>query len=112
MDDSQNDLQRWPKLVPVLRDLEAIVVAPFHEADFAARRYGAFYKNLVYIAAILLAVVQLSLVMVEMPWWNLLGDSVATIAVMVGVSALIIRLYTAPSHRRLLVREKAERYRF
>ena len=110
MDDS-HDLQRWPKLAPVLQDCEISLGEAYRRADSSARRYEAFYKNSVYLAAIFLAVVQLSLVMVEMPWWGRLGDFVAAIAAVGAVYALITRR-SGISFRRLLEREKAERCRF
>src|SRR5215208_623029 len=110
MDDS-HDLQRWPKLAPVLQDCEISLGEAYRRADSSARRYEAFYKNSVYLASIFLAVVQLSLVMVEMPWWGRLGDFVAAIAAVGAVYALITRR-SGISFRRLLEREKAERCRF
>ena len=81
------DVERWPRLAPILLLCSYIIGVDFIRADASAQRYDAYYKNSVYMAAIFLAVVQLSLVMVEMPWWGRLGDFVAAIAAVVAVYA-------------------------
>jgi hypothetical protein len=112
IDDSEEDLKRWPRLAPILRDCQTTIGVAFHKADASARRYEAFYNWLVYLAAILLAVVEFSLIMVAMPWWGRVGDSVAVSAAIVALFALVFRLHTAPSFHGLLERQKAELCRF
>jgi hypothetical protein len=110
MYDSEGDLKRWPRLAPILQDCETTVGVALHKADLNARRYEVLYKRLVYMAAILLAVVQLSLIMVELPWWGSIGDFVAAISAVVAAFTLIARRRGIPSGR-LEERKKAERYR-
>jgi hypothetical protein len=111
MYDSQSDLQRWPKLAPVLQDCEVTLGEAYRRADSIARRYEYRYTVSAYMAAIFIPVLQLSLVMVEMPWWGRLGDFVAAIAAVGAIYALITRRLGI-AVRRLVEREKAERCRF
>ena len=118
MDDSQNDLQRWPKLAPVLCDLEAIVVAAYHRADSTSRKEHAWHKAATIVAAIggmfavLFAIAQLPPLL---PFVELRSESIKPaepVAAIVALFAVVVGLWAALSKKWLVEREKAERCRF
>ena len=118
MDDSLNDLQRWPKLAPVLCDLEAIVVAAYHRADTTSRKERAWHKLATIVAAlggmfaVLFAIAQLP---PSLPFVEPRPESVRTVeavAATVALFAVVVGLRAALSKKWLVEREKAERCRF
>ena len=118
MDDSLNDLQRWPKLAPVLRDLETIVVVAYHRADTTSRKERAWHKVATIVAAlagmfaVLFAIAQLP---PSLPFVEPRQESVRTVeavAAIVALFAVVVGLWAALSKKWLVEREKAERCRF
>src|SRR5215217_1678380 len=120
MDDSEEDLDRWPKLAPILQDCEDTVGAAFHRADAAALSYQARHRRLVFIAAacgmfaVLSGFLQLSLDQVHAPLVESgrLVQAVQIGATVVALVAIVLGLWVAFSRKWLLEREKAERCRF
>jgi hypothetical protein len=118
MDDCPNELQRWPKLAPVLCDLEAIVVAAYHRADTTSRKERAWHKVATIVAglggmfAVLFAIAQLP---PSLPIVGRRPESVRTVeavAAVVALFAVVVGLWAALSKKWLVEREKAERCRF
>lgn len=112
MVDSGEDLERWSKLEPFLRDCEETVGRAYRDADSASMRYRAEHKVLVFTAAVggmlavLFAIAQLARLHVS---WVGVGEAIAAF---VAVVAVFFGIRAALSKRWILEREKAERLRF
>jgi len=118
MDDSPKDLQRWPKLAPLLCDLRATVVAAYHKEDRTLRNYHRWHQAATIVAAlggmfaVLFAIVQLPPLL---PFVGLRPDLVKTfepVAALLALFAVFLGLWAAVSKKWLVKREKAERCRF
>jgi hypothetical protein len=123
MYDSQNDLQRWPKLAPVLQDCETTLGEAYRGADSISRKYHFRHKVAGIVAAfggmfaVLFAIAQLPR---ELPSELRLVGRLApgtahaweTIAAFAAFVAVVVGLRVALSKKWLVEREKAERCRF
>jgi hypothetical protein len=118
MDDCPNELQRWPKLAPLLCDLRVTVVAAYHEEDRTSKNYHRWHQAATIVAAlggmfaVLFAIVQLPPLL---PFVGLRPDLVKTIepvAALLALLAVVLGLWAAVSKKWLVKREKAERCRF
>jgi hypothetical protein len=122
MDDS-HDLQRWPKLAPVLQDCETTLGEAYRRADSISRNYHFRHKVAGIVAAfggmfaVLFAIAQLpdklpfelSLEGGLFPGTAKGWEAVAAFAALVAV---VVGLRVALSKKWLVEREKAERCRF
>jgi hypothetical protein len=122
MDDS-HDLQRWPKLAPVLKDCEITLGKAYCRADSNSRNYHFRHKVAGIVAAfggmfaVLFAIAQLPR---ELPSELRLVGRLApgtahaweTIAAFAAFVAVVVGLRVALSKKWLVEREKAERCRF
>jgi hypothetical protein len=123
MDDLQQDLQRWPKLAPVLKDCEITLGKAYCRADCNSRKYHFRHKVAGIVAAfggmfaVLFAIAQLRR---KLPYELRLVGEVApgtahqweTVAAFAALVAVVVGLRVALSKKWLVDREKAERYRF
>jgi hypothetical protein len=128
MYDSQNDLQRWPKLAPVLQDCETTLGEAYRGADSISRKYHFRHKVAGIVAAfggmfaVLFAIAQLAIAQLpkKLPLeLSLVGglfretahvwEAIAAFAALVAV---VVGLRVALSKKWLVEREKAERCRF
>jgi hypothetical protein len=123
MNDSQNDLQRWPKLAPVLQDCETTLGETYRRTDYNSRKYHFRHKVAGIVAAfggmfaVLFAIAQLRR---KLPYeLRLVGELAPgtahqweTVAAFAALVAVVVGLRIALSKKWLVDREKAERCRF
>lgn len=120
MVDSADDLERWPKLAPVLQDCQATIVEDYHKADRDAGRFQTQHKRVVRVAAVCGMLAVLFAIMQLFSWalrhqplleaneWIVVAEIVAAV---VAVFAVGYGVWASFSGNWLLEREKAERYR-
>jgi hypothetical protein len=133
MKDSQNDLQRWPKLAPVLQDCETTLGEAYRGADSISRKYHFRHKVAGIVAAfggmfaVLFAIAQLAIAQLpkklpleQLPLElslvrGLFGETAhvwEAVAAFAALVAVVVGLRVALSKEWLVEREKAERCRF
>jgi hypothetical protein len=117
MDDS-HDLQRWPKLAPVLQDCDTTLGEAYRRADSISRDYHFRHKAATIMAAlggmfaVLFAIAQLPpfLPLVELHPHSF--KHLEPVAAVVALFAVVGGLWAALSKKWLVERERAERCRF